>query len=77
MVLSAVPTVLEEQLEGRVSAMSGQLGVLLNGELDKRFQSLYDHVQAQVRIGKVTVPLTLAGGILQSESVHSQVAMSV
>eukprot|EP00798_Chlamydomonas_sp_ICE-L_P016296 gene16296-22484_t len=38
----------EESLETKISGMGSRVGSLINGELDKRFQSVYDHVDFQV-----------------------------
>ena len=42
---------LEEQLGGQLAAMSVRVGSGMHSELDKRFQSVYDHVNFQVKRG--------------------------
>ncbi|GLI68481.1 hypothetical protein VaNZ11_012907 [Volvox africanus] len=39
----------ESSLEGKVSALSAQTGITLSSELDKRVNSVYDHIDAQVQ----------------------------
>ncbi|GIL67719.1 hypothetical protein Vafri_21046 [Volvox africanus] len=39
----------ESSLEGKVSALSAQMGITLSSELDKRVNGVYDHVDAQVQ----------------------------
>ena len=39
---------LEEQLESKVTSMGSKVGAVIASELDKRFQSLYDHIDGQV-----------------------------
>jgi hypothetical protein len=46
-VLARIQSV-EEQLDSKTSAMASKVGTLLSSELDKRFQSLYDHIDNQV-----------------------------